>query len=209
MWIPRLPRALWWSHNAHYHRWLLRHLPLTFGSALDVGSGKGDLARALAQRADHVDGVDASHSMIARAGAEPSTVNWIAGDILDETLPLRPNGYDVVTAVSSLHHMPLKPGLSRLAELVRPGGLLAVVGLYRSATPADYATDAVAAPANALVGAVLAAQGRAGTFTEAGMPMLDPAETLDEIRKAAADIMPGALTTRRLFFRYSILWRKI
>ena len=116
MWIPQLPRKLWWSHNAYYHQWLLRHLPQSIGSALDVGCGKGDLARALANRTDQVDAVDASHTMIERASAIESEVNWLPGDILDETLPLRANGYDVVTAVSSLHHMPLTMGLNRLAK---------------------------------------------------------------------------------------------
>jgi SAM-dependent methyltransferase len=213
MWIPQLPRALWWSHNAYYHRWMLRHLPPTVGWALDVGCGRGDLAMAMAGRAQHVDAVDASEAMIEVARrraviAGAGAVNWVAGDILDGTLPLRSNGYDVVTAVASLHHMPLYPGLRRLAELVRPGGLLVIVGLYRSATAVDYGVDAVAVQVNALVGAVLAAQGRAGKPGEADMPVRDPVDSLAAIRSAAAEITPGAVVTRRLYFRYSLLWRR-
>jgi SAM-dependent methyltransferase len=208
VWIPQLPRSLWWSHNAYYHRWLLTHLPSRVGTALDVGCGRGSLAAALARRAGAVDAVDPSPVMIEEARRRSSDVNWILGDVLDPALPLRPAGYDVVMAVSSLHHMPLVPGLRRLAELVRPGGLLAVVGLYRAVTAADHAVDAVALPANALVGAVLAAQGRAGKPDEARMPVRDPDETLAEIAAAAATVTPGALVRRRLFFRYSLLWRR-
>lgn len=208
VWIPRLPESLWWSHNAYYHRWLCRHLPPVIGTVLDVGCGRGSLAAALAGRADHVDAVDPSPVMIEHASRLTSDVNWVLGDVLDPTLPLRPNGYDVVTAVSSLHHLPLVPGLRRLAGLVRPGGLLAVVGLYRSASAADYAMDAVALPANAFVGAALAAQGRAGKPDDVRMPVRDPDETFDEIAAAAAAVTPGALVRRRLFFRYSLLWRR-
>ena len=150
MWIPQLPRALWWSHNAYYSSRLLRALPATIGSALDVGAGKGDLARALATKAAHVDAVDRSALMIEQASRSSSAVTWIQGDILDDQLPLRPNGYDVVTAVSSLHHMPLEAGLRRLADLTARDGHLIIIGLYRPTTLADYATVAVAVLSNAL-----------------------------------------------------------
>jgi len=56
-------------------------------------------------------------------------------DLLDPALPLEHEGYDAVTAVSSLHHMPLQPALGRLAGLVRPGGVLALVSWRLSSTP--------------------------------------------------------------------------
>jgi hypothetical protein len=50
--------------------------------------------------------------------------------------PLRDAGYDAMTAVSSLHHMPLQAALARLTGLLCPGGVLFVVGHYRPATVA-------------------------------------------------------------------------
>lgn len=141
--------------------------------------------------------------MIERA---TGPARWLVGDIL--TVELNPAGYDVVTALSSLHHLPLRAGLARLAELVRPGGTLAVVGLYRHATLSDLAMAAVASPANALVGAVLAARGRAGKPNDDGMPVRDPETTLAEIRTAAADLLPGAVVRRRVFWRYTLHWRR-
>jgi len=45
----RFNQARPWSHNNHYHRWMLRQLPRTIDKALDVGCGAGDLARRLAE----------------------------------------------------------------------------------------------------------------------------------------------------------------
>ncbi|MYS21825.1 Methyltransferase domain-containing protein [Streptomyces sp. DvalAA-14] len=56
-----------WDHNAHYHRWLLRQLPRRFTTALDIGSGSGDLARLLAARAGAVRGIDVDPAIVDRA----------------------------------------------------------------------------------------------------------------------------------------------
>ncbi|MER6991222.1 class I SAM-dependent methyltransferase [Saccharopolyspora hirsuta] len=206
----QLPKALWWDHNAHYHPWLLRQVPRRIARALDVGCGNGAFARQLAGRAEHVDAVDVSAEMIERASSAPNPTNvrWLCADLLDPELPLDPEGYDAVTAISSVHHMPLRPALTKLAELVRPGGTLAVVGHYRKETAVDFAMDAVTLPANAAVGAYKAARGRAGKPNNEGMPIKDPMDTLAEIRAAAEDILPGAALQRRLFWRHTLLWRK-
>jgi SAM-dependent methyltransferase len=145
----------------------------------------------------------------ARAAAGGSHVRWLVGDLLDASLPLKTEGYDLVTAVSSLHHMPLRPALTRLAALVRPGGVLAVIGCYRPAAVADYLLDVLAVPANAEVGAVLATRGRAGQPHDEDMPVRWPPDTtLADIRTAAADLLPGARMQRLLFFRYGLEWTR-
>lgn len=204
-----MPRALWWSHNAYYHRWLLRHMPDHVASALDVGCGFGWLAARLSTKADRVDAIDRDQHMIELARKRhPDTANYLLGDVIgDEALPLDPHGYSLVTSVSALHHMPLRPALHRFAELVRPGGMLAIIGMTRSASLADYAMDGLSIPANAAVGVWLALRGRR-VRANLTMPMLDPQETFAQIRDAARDIVPGAIVRRRLYFRYSLLWRR-
>ncbi|MEU5848813.1 class I SAM-dependent methyltransferase [Saccharopolyspora shandongensis] len=204
----QLPRALLWDHNAHFHPWLLRQVPQRCSRVLDVGCGTGALVRRLVERADFVDGLDVSAEMIDQASARTSATNvrWLRGDVLDAEL--HPEGYDAVTALSSLHHMPLRPGLTRLASLLRPGGVLAVIGLYREESAADFAMAAASSAANAAVGAYLATRGRAGKPHDEGMPVQDASATLTEISDAAREILPGALVRRRLFWRHSVLWRK-
>ena len=61
---------------------------------------------------------------------------WLESDLLDPAVPLRDAGYDAMTAVSSLHHMPLQAALARLTGLLCPGGVLVVACHYRPATVA-------------------------------------------------------------------------
>lgn len=202
------PEWLLWDHNTHYRAYLLRHIPASFDRALDVGCGAGDLARLLGARAAAVDAVDLSPVMIAAARAaspEQTNINWIEGDVLD--LDWGAEGYDVVTASASLHHMPLDRALQRLGGLVRPNGVLAILGLYRAATVADYGVCAVAAGANPVVGMWKAVRGERAA-RHAVMPLAAPATTLAQIRMAAARHLPGAIVHRHLFYRYSLVWMR-
>ncbi|MHB8296850.1 MAG: class I SAM-dependent methyltransferase [Acidimicrobiales bacterium] len=210
MWIPQLPERLWWDHNAHYHRWVLRQLPPEPGRVLDVGCGAGRLACTLATRADHVDGLDRSPVMIGRARRrcqEVANLRWVEGDLLDPGLPLSDDGYDAITAVSSLHHMPLDGAVERLVGLLRPGGVLVVVGHYRPATSGDRVLELLALPANGVVGAALALRGRSGKPDDEAMPVLPPSTTLVELRSAIATRLPDARLQRGLFWRYLMTWR--
>lgn len=178
---------------------------------LDVGCGVGRLACTLAVVAEHVDGLDRSPMMIERARRRcPNVANvrWLEGDVLDPGLPLSNEGYDAITAVSSLHHMPLQDALERLVGLLRPGGVLVVVGHYRPATSGDRVLELVALPANGAVGAALALRGLSGKPDDEGMPVLPPSTTLTELRAAVATRLPGARLQRGLFWRCLMTWRR-
>ena len=137
-----------WSHNAHYHRWIMRQLPQTMTRALDVGCGTGDLVRALAQRAAMVDGIDIDAEMINQARLSSplsERTSFTVASLLD--LPARER-YDVITAVAVLHHMPFQDALRGLAATLAPGGTLLVVGCYREGSVTDRAVSMAAVPAN-------------------------------------------------------------
>ena len=211
VWIPQLPKRLWWDHNAHYHRWVLRQLPPRPERVLDVGCGAGRLACTLAGRAAHVDGLDRSPVMIdgaRRRCPQAANVRWLEGEVLDPGLALRDDGYDAIIAVSSLHHMPLDDALERLVGLLRPGGVLVVVGHYRPATSGDRVLGLIALPANWVAGAALALRGLSGKPDDEGMPVLPSFTTLAELRAAIAPRLPGARLHRTLFWRYLLTWHR-
>lgn len=74
--------------------------------------------------------------------------------------------------------------------------------------PAHFAFEAVRPPANAAAGVLLALRGRAGKPHEAGLPVRDAAGSLPDIRAAARDLTSGAQVRARLFWRYTLLWRR-
>lgn len=94
--------------------------------ALDVGTGTGALAYALATRVREVVGVDTDPAMIERARTEaPGNVELQVAD--GEHLPFESFSFDLAVTARTLHHT-RRPELL-IAELVRvtkPGGTLLV-----------------------------------------------------------------------------------
>ncbi|MBE1876936.1 class I SAM-dependent methyltransferase [Myceligenerans pegani] len=215
-----------WSHNDHFHGWILRRLPRRGGTGplrvLDVGCGRGALIGRLRERGAVVVGIDAD------AGMARTAATRFAGDTgvrIEHTGFEEISGtYDAVTMVASLHHMPLDAALTHASDLLAPGGRLLVVGLARVGSPREAAVDLVSAVVNPVVGLVkhprpaprrdkpsrAALATTAVVHDDAGpeIPMRDPGETHAEIAATAARVLPGARFRQRLFFRYTLEWAK-
>ena len=101
--------------------------------ALDVGCGTGTLTRLLKQLMPHVTGIDRDERSIQLARAHPGAtgIRYLQADFL--TASFEPASLDLVTSIASLHHMDARAALRRMSDLLRPGGVLAVVGLARAA----------------------------------------------------------------------------
>src|SRR6266700_4144463 len=129
-----------WNHNIHYHDVVLRSVPHRAARALDVGCGQGLLARRLAGYCDEVIGIDVDHHAILGARAAPveeGRLTFVEGDVM--THPFSAGSFDLIAAVATLHHLPLRPALTRFRNLLKPGGVLTIIGLYRGDTLADLA----------------------------------------------------------------------
>jgi SAM-dependent methyltransferase len=107
--------------------------------ALDYGCGVGRLTLPLAERCEHVYGVDVSPSMLREAkrnaeGAGLGNVEWVASDRLDE---LR-GAYDLVQSYLVFQHIPVREGeriFAKLAQGLRPGGVGALHVSLRPSHP--------------------------------------------------------------------------
>jgi SAM-dependent methyltransferase len=117
------------------------------------------------------------------------------------TYPFPDESFDLVALVATIHHLQLRPALIRLRKLLKPGGVLAIVGLYRGETLTDSAVAAVAFPVSWIFRLVRG-------YADVGAPVQEPRETLAEIRRECDLLLPGATLRRRLLFRYSLIWRK-
>jgi SAM-dependent methyltransferase len=207
--LERFNSAHPWDHNAHYHPWLLRQLPRRVGRALDVGCGTGDLVRLLARRAEKVDGVDSDPEIVARArestGGRYAHVSFLVGHAPDG---LPPGPYDVITCVAVLHHLPLAETLARFREQLASGGTLSVIGLAREEAFVDRVLSYASIPLNAAFGWVKN-RGRPATRPASMTAATRPADTtFAEIRREARRVLPGARLRRRLFWRYTLVWRR-
>lgn len=131
-----------------------------------------------------------------RRAPTPRACGYVAGDILTADVG-RP--FDLVTCVATLHHLPLREGLTRLRELTAPGGTLVVVGLADRSSPGDVAMGAL--------GLVAArwARPRRGEW-DARVPLVDVSPPLGDVRAAARELLPGSRLRRRLYWRYSLVW---
>jgi 2-polyprenyl-3-methyl-5-hydroxy-6-metoxy-1,4-benzoquinol methylase len=191
-----------WNHNLHYLGFVMSELPSGCGRALDVGCGRGALARKLARSCQEVVAIDTDQGCVDHARTAASgqaNITFVNGDVL--TLPMQPTSFDFVVAVATLHHLPLHNALERFRDLLRPEGVLVIVGLYRIATPMDYLFSVTALP---ISWAIRFSRGE----EEVGAPLQDPTETLRTIREECNSVLPGAVLRRRLFFRYTVVWRK-
>jgi 2-polyprenyl-3-methyl-5-hydroxy-6-metoxy-1,4-benzoquinol methylase len=187
-----------WNRNIHYHDLVLQAVPANCGRALDVGCGQGQLARKLALRCTAVVAIDVDHGALSRA-TPAERVQYVQGDVM--THDFRESSFDLIVAVATLHHLPLKPALVRFQSLLKPGGSLVVVGLHRVSAVEDYFLAMIAIPISWLY------RLRYG-LAHVGAPLQDPHETMGEIRKACGEALPGVTIRRLLQFRYLLIWKK-
>jgi demethylmenaquinone methyltransferase/2-methoxy-6-polyprenyl-1,4-benzoquinol methylase len=113
-----------------HHRWRERAADLARVGpgtrALDVATGTGDLALALARRGGEVVGSDFSEGMLVRARAKSADVRWEQGNAL--ALPYPDASFDAATVgFGARNFSDLERGVSEMVRVVRPGGRVVVL----------------------------------------------------------------------------------
>jgi 2-polyprenyl-3-methyl-5-hydroxy-6-metoxy-1,4-benzoquinol methylase len=190
-----------WNHNIHYHDLVIAVVPAGCRRALDAGCGQGVLSRQLAALSQEVIAVDIDRDSLirVRASSPPPNIHFMQCDVMGAALD--ENSFDLIAAVATLHHLPMDAALERFRKLLRPGGVIVIIGLFRNSTPLDYLAAAVALPVSRVLRLVRG-------HTEVGAPVHMPGESLAQIREAFERALPGAEVRRRLLFRYSAVWHK-
>jgi SAM-dependent methyltransferase len=192
-----------WNHDVAYHRLVQRCVPRGGRDLLDVGCGRGRLARELSGPGRRVLGLDPSAEMVAaarEASAGVAGLEFAEGDFLTTQIPAE--SFDFVSFVASLHHMDQAEALAKAAEILRPGGRLVVIGLARATTLPEELVSAVCAPI-AWFNDLRPEFGGLGAA-----PVSDPTLGWHETRRLMCGALPEARFRRRLYFRYSLRWTK-
>ena len=203
-WFDRVNAAHPWSHNDHFHGWIVRHLPERRRRALDVGCGRGDLLARLAPHFAAVDGSDRDAEM--RAVSTTRVAPWPHVSITGDQLADLAGPYDLVTMVAVLHHLDAREALTEVRRLLAPGGRFLVVGLARPQTRVDWAWDVWCLVTNPVIGLIKHPRRATTTADGPGFPVVDPQQTYGELRGVFADVLPGSRLRRRLGFRYTGAW---
>jgi 2-polyprenyl-3-methyl-5-hydroxy-6-metoxy-1,4-benzoquinol methylase len=195
-----MDRVRRWNHNLHYHQLILDAVPSGARDALDVGCGEGTLTRRLRQVVPRVVGVDLDRTSIDLAESTPDSVDYLLADFLSH--PFEPESFDVIASVATIHHLDATACLRRMRALLRPGGVLAVVGCARSRLPADLPYEVAGFAAHRILR-------RGKEVWEHPSPVVwPPPVTYADMRRLAARELPGARYRRHLLWRYSIRWTK-
>ena len=127
-------------------------------------------------------------------------IQYVVGDFL--TYPLEPESFDAVVSVAALHHMDAEAALTRMRDLLRPGGVLAIIGLARSRFPADLPLDAAGLAASRLY------RLRKRHWEHPSPTLWPPPLTYAQMRNTARTLLPGSRFRRHLLWRYSVVWSK-
>lgn len=193
-----------WSHNDHFHSWILANLPDQRGSALDVGCGRGGLLAALSPRFTAVHGTDRDGAMRGQAATRCAGLanviihdgTWVDGPV------------DLVTMVAVLHHLDIADALERVRSILEPGGRFLAVGLAPPRDVTDHLWDLASTVTNPAIGYVKHPWPSADRASEPLVPVKDPTMSFADLRDVLNDVMPGASIRHRLGFRHTIAWTK-
>jgi len=209
-----------WTHNNHYHKFLLQHVPKECRHALEVGCGTGAFARHLAERAEHVTAMDLSPEMIRVArthSAHFPNIDYLLADVSEYDFPA--NHFDCIATVATLHHLPLRAVLLKLKQALKPGGSLLVLDLFEPernlrtlAGGRDALLSFAAMAASVSLRLVHNRRLRPPRAVRAAWEehgKHDSYPTMKEVRALCTEMFPGASVRQHLFWRYSIIWRKV
>lgn len=193
-----------WSHNDHFHSWILANLPERRRAALDVGCGRGELLACLAPHFANVHGADADAAMRELAARRCSGLDNVTVQAGDWTAS--PGPYDLVTMIAVLHHLDVANALRDVRRLLAPKGKFLAVGLAVPDNLRDHAWDLASAVTNPIIGYIKHPWPSPVGKHPPPFPVQDPKHTFDELRTLVDEVMPGAQMRHHLGFRHTISW---
>ena len=201
-----------WTANNHYHDFLLKHVPVNCGNALEIGCGTGAFARQLAGRCEHVIGIDLSAEMIRVARSRSSRFENLEFELADAMSWKFPQShFDFICSIATLHHLEQRELLPKIKAALRPGGVFVLLDLVASSGLTERMLDVIGLGVSS--GLRLIHNGRLQPPPEVRKAWEqhgkhDHYSTIKQMRALADEILPGASVKRHLLWRYTLAYRK-
>jgi SAM-dependent methyltransferase len=201
-----------WNRNNHYHALLLENLPQNYGHALEIGCGIGTFSRLLATRSSRVTAMDLSPKMIEIAknlSKSHANIDFQVADVLQTDFP--DEHFDAIVSIATFHHLPLEQVLPKLKKALKTGGRLLILDVSRMESIQDFFAGAIAVPLSLIL--KIFHNGFTRPTREERKAWAQHAKTdrflsFSEARRIYSSYFEKAVVQRRLFFRYSVIWRK-
>lgn len=202
-----------WDHNTHYHDFLLRHVPSPCSESLEIGCGTGAFSRLLAVRSDRVVALDLSPNMI-RIAKEQSVlyqnIDFRVADVMVHDTGAEQ--FDCIVSIATFHHLPTEEALLKMKRALKANGVLLILDLFQAEGILDILSSGVALPMSMGLRLLngsrpIASQKVRDAWARHGRH--DSYLTLDQVRKVCRDLLPGAAVRKHLFWRYSVIWKKV
>lgn len=195
-----------WSHNDHFHGWIVTNLPKPCRTALDVGCGRGELLAALAPHVGEVIGNDIDAAMRQEAVRRCASLPNVS--VVDAPWAEMDGPFDAVTMIAVLHHLDVEDALRAVSRLLAPGGRFLAVGLAVPRSFRDHLWEVASVVTNPVIGYVKHPWPNRPGVQPPPFPVRDPTMSYDELREVVDTVMPGAILRHRIAFRHTIVWTK-
>ncbi len=191
----------YWNHNTAYYGWIKKNTA-NCRDILDVGCGDGSLVRYLEDSRRSISGIDIDEGCIKRALGEYGTANtnYICGDF--ETYNFGKE-FDAVIFVASIHHMDMAAALNKAKAILKPGGMILIVGLAKPSNPLDWLVEALRVVPCVVISKVRHMQ----SSEDGGIPVSYDFQGMNEVREIADSLLPSSKIKYGLYYRYLLNWR--
>lgn len=201
-----------WSHNNCYFSYLMKFIPKTAETCLDIGCGKGELSVMLSEKCQKVIAVDIAEKMIEKAKVlhPKKNINYICDNILE--MRFDNNSLDVIITTATAHHLPYEWLLNFSKDKLKKGGKLIILDLVKAKNISDYIIWGIAFIPNIIMNLVknrrLQKDDDHSKEVWERHGKNDTYMTMDEIKSMAKKHIPTAKIKRKLFWRYTLVWEK-
>ena len=150
-------------------------------------------------------GIDSEAPVIERANKRLCGIpNVVVQNIGFEEFEAVPESFDLITFVASMHHMNHEFCVEKAEKLLKPGGILLIVGLAKTNSISDWIVD-IARVIPARIGSAYHGEMRDGI----GVPTKEAEADIKTISMLARRIFSNVKIRRGLYYRYLLSCEKV